>query len=228
MATTIQIPRIKFLLHQLSHSIFKKKEQPVSLESLINLLVSTAKKAIQKTEADILLMGVIGNLFDNKKKNAWQYFNKNLAEKTIYLVDFGVDAIVVEGIDNWEIFQKSLFVIQEQCNQPLCPFFPLKKLKNKDLKEYQKIYDSLELELLGLELQPQDLKIWEQDIIELSQQVQLGFLLKNWNMKKDKEFLIDFLKNCRAECMFGGNNTKRRWWNDFIYSFLSQNKDFKK
>ena len=141
-----------------NHSIFKKKEQPVSLESLINLLVSTAKKAIQKTEADILLMGVIGNLFDNKKKNAWQYFNKNLAEKTIYLVDFGVDAIVIEGIDNWEIFQKSLFVIQEQCDQPLCPFFPLKKLKNKDLKEYQKIYDSLELELLGLELQPQDLK----------------------------------------------------------------------
>ena len=62
------------------------------------------------------------------------------------------------------------------------------QLKNKDLKEYQKLYDSLELELLGLELEPQDLKIWEQDIIELSQQVQLGFLLKNWNSKKNNEF----------------------------------------
>ncbi len=215
-----QAIRIPTLHCTAEHTSFQKNEQTVSLESLINLLVSTAKKAIQKTEADILLIGVIGNFFDNKTKDVWQ----SLAEKTIYLADFGVDSIAIEGIQNWELFQKSLFVIQQQSNQPLCSFFPLEKLKKKELKEYQKLYDSLELELLGLELQPQDLKIWGPSLIELSQKVQLGFLLKNWNLKKEKELLIYFLKNCKLECLFGGAGTKRRWWNDFIYSFLSQNK----
>ena len=43
-------------------------------------------------------------------------------------------------------------------------------------------------------------------------------------MKKENEVLIQFLNNCKTECLFGGVATKRRWWNDFIYSFLSQNK----
>jgi hypothetical protein len=212
---TIRIPSAYCHKKNLTkHKLAEKTEQ------IINLLVSSAKKAIEITNANILNCGVISYIAPNTSATFWEEMQQNIAEKTILLSDFGVDAIFVEAIDNWRVMKKTLLIIQEQCAQPLAPFFAIQNLQEPELEEYQELYQNLQLEMLGLEIEPVDLVTQRAKIFSLAEKLQVGFLLKNFQTSEETDLAVEFFKKTSPTALFGGVGVKRQWWNHFCQKYF--------
>ena len=203
-----------------SKNSLQKKNLADRQEHLLNLLVSSAKKTIEKTSADILNIGVISY---NPLQNT-SYFEedlkKNIAEKTILLSDFGVDSIFVESVREWKILKEILLIISQQCSQPLVPFFAIQDFKKNEINDYLEIYEDLKLEMLGLELEPFDFISKQKEIKELSQKVELAVLLKQFTSLDSINLAASFLQKIPVTAVFGGMGTKRRYWIDFCQKYL--------
>ena len=185
------------------------------METLINLCVSTAKKAIERASADILILGVIGATeLDITKKEQCETFKKEVAETAIYLADFGVDAIVIES-NCWNSLRTSILTVQEQSSQPLAPFLPFASLTKQNLADYLNLYSELELELLGFVVEPADLKNFTADFLDKIAKIRLGLAFQNWQKDSTNLDLNALLKNTSPVALFAGSNTARVWWNNF-------------
>lgn len=215
-ASAMRIPSIH------CHKIALQQENLADkAEQLINLFVSSAKNALKKTRADILNLGVVSYANIERTKNAWQEMEKNIAEKIILLSDFGVDAIFIEAVNHWEQMKKILLIIQEQCSQPLAPFFALKNFQNNQLQEYQELYQNMQLEMLGLEIEPLDMLFPNKEILAaLIQKTHTGFLLKNFQSSAEKKLAINFFQKNRPTAIFGGVGVSRKWWNHFCQGYF--------
>ena len=190
-------------------------------EQIINLLVSSVKKAIEKTEANILSLGVISYDSLEKGDKFWQEINKHIAKKTILLTDFGVDAIFIESIKNWEVLKNTLITIQEQTAQPLAPFFALQNFQKNQLSEYLELYHSLQLEMLGVEIEPLDLLSQKKTILRtIAQETSAGFLLKNFQSSKEMELVYILFQEINPTAIFAGSGVTRKWWNNFCQKYF--------
>ena len=190
------------------------------IEQILGLLVSSAKQAIKRTGADILILGVISYSSLVKGENFWKEMHKNISETVIYLSDFGIDAIFIEGITNWKIMKKTLDIVEEQCPHPIAPFFALQNFKKGELENYLTTYKKLHLEMLGIEIEPRDFIQNKQKISLLEQNQQIGFLLNNCNSTASINLATNFFKKIKPLALFGGNQIKRKWWNNFCQKYF--------
>lgn len=188
------------------------------MESLLNLFVATAKKAIEKTAADIIIMGVVAATIDAENDSAKEL---ELVETVIYLADFGVDAIAVVAKD-WQSLKQSVVAIQGQASQPVAPFVTFKGLPVKILEDYFNFYEQLQLELLGFEIGPDDLPFLKKSpfFVNKIASSNLGLLLKNWNSQLDLQKLLNLLEKIKPAAIFAGTNTSRGWWNSFAQKYF--------
>lgn len=134
---------------------YLEQEQMYSqMEAIVNLCVTSAKQAIQKTTSNALIAGSIQINSTLAKQPKWL---DQLSELAIYLADFGVDSFIVhsEECALLEPLVQRLRIIDDI---PIAAFLKPKTLDQNTLADYTTIAEKYEIELLGFQLNVQSLK----------------------------------------------------------------------
>ncbi|KAK3608863.1 hypothetical protein CHS0354_006904 [Potamilus streckersoni] len=100
-----------------------------------------------------MLAGSVGNIRDAKIKPEKEILGE-LTENIVYISDFGVDMMLIEGIDDWDIFEITIGMCRKLTGNPIAPFFKTSNLNIALLHQYEDLCRDFGIELMGFELTP--------------------------------------------------------------------------
>ena len=192
-----------------SHLTLEKLDDRI--ESIANLCVSNAKKAIENTGSEVLLAGTIGSVLDFNNREESDVA-KELAELIIYLADFGVDIFVVQGVSDWEQFSMIITLIRKLSGAPIAPFFPSKSFNVSFLNNYEELCKNFQLELAGFEFELDEKTI--ENLIVPNIDAPIGLMISNpeATMEPPLELTRRLIEKVNPTVVLGGANISRRNW----------------
>ncbi|MDH5560571.1 MAG: homocysteine S-methyltransferase family protein [Deltaproteobacteria bacterium] len=187
------------------------------LEAAISIAISTGKHLKAKYQADCLLAGVLGPLPKDVGGMREYEMQKIFGESAVYIIDQGVDTLLLEGFDligEWEVALKTVVRINS-VPIPIAAFFRMAKPFDPTLlKRLLRLSESLEIELLGFEIEIKDL--WEFEGFIKETRFPYGIkLVDSSNSEIDQKALsgcLRIIERLQPSLLTGGKGIKREKW----------------
>ena len=123
------------------------KPLDLKLETVFNLAVSQAKKAIEQTGADALIAGTLSP----PPQKLGLDLEQEMSEAIITLDDFGVDCLVIEGYSNIDTTAQLVNMCAKLSNLPLAIFLSINQTtSSQEVEKFNALIAPFAVELLGL------------------------------------------------------------------------------
>ncbi|MCP4296892.1 MAG: hypothetical protein GY786_14920 [Proteobacteria bacterium] len=179
--------------------------------------VSTGKAAISNGNHDTLLAGTIGPYLNPEASLRIEEYERVFGESAVYLVDGGVDVLLLEGFTNFLEFQIAVRTMRRLNSVPI-PLAAFFKMVPFDVKLFHQVIEFAErigLELIGFELDIESIEMVPVNL--LHEEIALGFQLSwdyNRTLKYPLEKVIDELDRCKPTMLLGGDGTSVEDWKE--------------
>ena len=165
---------VRTLTKYCNESFLKHHKLDFRMEALINIAVNAAKHQKEQSGADVLIAGVLGPIRNNGGDLQDFELERIFSEPVIYQLDRGVESLLIEGFSDfhqWEVALKTVRKVNS-VPVPIAAFLKIKAPFDLNLlQDALHLYDQLEIELLGFEIEIRELG----DLIEVKKLKCSGF-----------------------------------------------------
>ncbi|OGG96600.1 MAG: hypothetical protein A2508_10555 [Candidatus Lambdaproteobacteria bacterium RIFOXYD12_FULL_49_8] len=184
-------------------------------EALHNIAVSSGKHAIAAGGFDALLAGVLGPHLLVEGEDREAIWERDYAESAIYMIDKGADCMMVEGINDFLMFQAALRGIKKvnQVPVPVSAFFRLGEDRPKMIEKLYYVAELLELEAIGLELRLSEVAALSPDMLptDLALGIQLLGEPQPLDKKERDQAIVSLLKLNPTLILAGEGMESAQW-----------------
>ena len=181
------------------------------IEPAINVCVSSAKTALKLSGADALLCGTLRGVLDSAAKDDNDVI-KEISEQIVYIADFGVDSMVIEEIEDYGLFEMTVGMTRKLSGVPLAPFFRTKTLNKALLGDYEKFCSELELELMGFQIEIDDIGCLEHYEHRSGSPLGLMFCADRPLNADDAAAILSVIRKNSPTVIFAGKGIPRNIW----------------
>ena len=204
---------------QCNNSYLKSDNLQHKIEAIHNIAVAAGRDAIAHMEADTLLAGTIGSLPPTDKPLHLEEYERIFGEPAIYLVDKGVDVLLLDGFSNFYEFQVAVRSMRRLNSVPipLAAFFRLELFDPDICQRVFQFAEQMELELIGLDLPLNSIETLPADLFLGDGALGFQIRWREGDEPTEERFkkIISKLNTYDPSLLLGGEGVDAKAWNRF-------------
>ena len=189
-----------------STSWLQKEGLAEKLEICMNLAISQAKLAIQNSQTDALLAGVLGP--SAQPDFTLKELEEEFAQSLIFMADFGVECLVLEGFSDFSSLKTAVETACRLTNLPIAVFFSIpSKAVKKEVEAFFHLAEKNQLEMVGFCCSFENYEKWSKAISGV-----MGWMVASLPPKKQWEKIFHALSHSSTWGMMGSGFVPYPLW----------------